>query len=128
MLDLELMFHWGSSTCLTLSPDPPVQDFFRRNTVTIALRCDFVALAMLSLAAFHLAHECPERRADLMQRGLEYHNAAAGKAIALLPIPEEPESVESVENLFVFSALTVFHGKKPIHPITRAHKHSSLSS
>lgn len=113
MLELELMCHWDASTCLTLSPSPAMQLFFKKNTVTIALRCDYVALAMLSLAAFHLAHIDPSRRGTLLEVGLQYHNAAARKAIELLPIPEGPDSKETIENLFVFSSLTVFYGTAP---------------
>ncbi|KAH6693788.1 C6 zinc finger protein [Plectosphaerella plurivora] len=108
MHDLELMFHWDSATHATMSPNPAMQHFFRRNVVSMALRCDFVALSMLALAALHLAHLTPGRRAELTDRSLHYQSLASRKALELLPIPEGPGSEETIENLFIFSSLTMF--------------------
>jgi hypothetical protein len=116
MHDLELMFHWDSSTHATLSPNPAMQHFFRRNVVSMALRCEFVALSLLSLAALHLAHETPARAAELTDRALHYQSIASRKAIDLLPIPEGPGSEELIENLFAFSSLTIFHGESEVVP------------
>lgn len=113
MADLELMFHWDSETHATFSPNPAMHHFFRRNVVAMALQCDFVALSMLSLAALHLAHLAPARRPELTERALRYQSIASRKAIDLLPIPEGPESDGLIENLFIFSSLTIFNGQSP---------------
>ncbi|KAL9945255.1 hypothetical protein ACHAO5_005071 [Verticillium nonalfalfae] len=126
MHDLELMFHWDLATHATMSPNPKMQHYFRRNMVAMALQCDYAALSMLSLAALHLAHLTPGRRAELTDRSLHHQNLASRKAISLLPVPEGPGSEGMIDNLLVFSSFTMFHGPETSPVIANSERTNDL--
>jgi len=104
------MWHWGNATYQSLSTERNMQILYGKTAVVVALRCDFVVLALLSLAASHLAYLDPVRRVELVERGLRYQNMATKKAAGIVLVPDGPKYYETVENLFVFSVLTMFHG------------------
>ena len=111
MANFELMYHWSTSTCETLAENATLRQFWQRNVVRIGLRCDFVMRSLLSLAALHLAYLNPARRPELIERSILHQSEAARAARQSIETAGSADGQEVGENLFVFSVLTVYHGK-----------------
>lgn len=77
--------------------------------VKIGLACDFVMQALLSLAALHLADQNPQRKPQLLPYALSLYSRAAAGARRAMEI--EQKEADMVDNLFMFSVLTMFYGK-----------------
>lgn len=112
-VDLELIHNFTTSVYETLSTDPVVRCMWRVSVVRLALRCEYVMRALLSVSALHLAHRVPERKEALVSRALQYHRLASREAMELMSSLDE----KNTENLLLFSLLTIFFGQSlPLLP------------
>ncbi|OHE95460.1 hypothetical protein CORC01_09193 [Colletotrichum orchidophilum] len=104
LIDLELMHNFTTFAFNTLSTDPVVRQMWKVPVVRLALECDYVMRALLSVSALHLAHHRPERRDFFISRALTYHQMASRTAIGLMGALDG----ENCEKLYLFSVLTIF--------------------
>lgn len=103
------MYHWTTHTHATLTHDPNLRPFWRRNLVAVGLRCDFVMRNILSLSALHLAHLCPEREPELIEKSVYHQDLASKQAlVAMASVHAAADSTELADCLFCYSALTMF--------------------
>ncbi|KAM0277813.1 hypothetical protein ACHAQH_005517 [Verticillium albo-atrum] len=112
MLDLELMFHWSTETCTTLTRDPTINKFWQINVPKIGFRCDYVMRSMLSLAALHMAYVCPAREAELLERSVRHHEVASRGVASVMTSVEQVSRAgdqQLADDLFLFSILTMFY-------------------
>jgi hypothetical protein len=70
---LELMHHFSTSTCFTLTNNAELKDIWRTSVPRIAFEQPYVLQAMLALTALHIARYRPERR--------EYYEAYAAREL-----------------------------------------------
>ncbi|EXF76623.1 hypothetical protein CFIO01_12700 [Colletotrichum fioriniae PJ7] len=106
LIDLELMHNFTTFAFNTLSTDPVVRQMWKVPVVRLALECDYVMRALLSVSALHLAHNRPERRDFFISRALTYHQMASRTAMGLMGALDG----ENCEKLYLFSVLTIFFG------------------
>ncbi|OLN87849.1 hypothetical protein CCHL11_00548, partial [Colletotrichum chlorophyti] len=104
LVDLELMHNFTTFAYTTLSTDPVVRQMWKVPVVRLALECDYVMRALLSVSALHLAHNRPERRDFFISRALTYHQMASRTAMGLMGALDD----ENSEKLYLFSVLTIF--------------------
>ncbi|UQC77622.1 uncharacterized protein CLUP02_03091 [Colletotrichum lupini] len=104
LIDLELMHNFTTFAFNTLSTDPVVRQMWKVPVVRLALECDYVMRALLSVSALHLAHNRPERRDFFISRALTYHQMASRTAMGLMGALDG----ENCEKLYLFSVLTIF--------------------
>ncbi|KAK2055102.1 hypothetical protein LY76DRAFT_521152 [Colletotrichum caudatum] len=102
--DLELIHNFATSVCSTLSTDALVRQMWKVSVVRMALGCEYVMRALLSISALHLAHQQPERKEALVTKALLYHRSASREAMGLMSGLDG----RNAENLFLFSLLTIF--------------------
>ncbi|KAH8883708.1 hypothetical protein GQ53DRAFT_882104 [Thozetella sp. PMI_491] len=106
ILDLELLHHFTTSTCLTVSTDPFVRSFWRINVPQIGFSNQYVLYATLALAALHLARFRPERRELCVAHAMMRHAMASSLALPLLSNITPEKSVP----LYFFSIITSYIG------------------
>ncbi|KAI0402995.1 hypothetical protein F4802DRAFT_327055 [Xylaria palmicola] len=102
---LELLHNYATSTYATLSESPVVRDFYRITAVQMGLECDYVMRALLAVSSLQLAYYRPHRREHYHSEAAHHHQIAsriAGNLIREL-------NASNVENLFLFSTLTIFY-------------------
>ncbi|OLN86959.1 Sterol uptake control protein 2-like protein 7, partial [Colletotrichum chlorophyti] len=104
LVDLELIHNFTTSVYTTLSTDSLVRQMWRVTVVRMAVKCEYVMRALLSVSALHLAHQRPERKESLVSKALLYHRLASREAMGLMSALDE----NNAENLFCFSLLTIF--------------------
>ncbi|KAF6843840.1 C6 zinc finger protein [Colletotrichum musicola] len=104
LVDLELMHNFTTFAYTTLSTDPVVRQMWKVPVVRLALECDYVMRALLSVSALHLAHNRPERRDFFISRALTYHQMASRTAMGLMGALDG----DNCEKLYLFSVLTIF--------------------
>ncbi|KAF9875546.1 C6 zinc finger protein [Colletotrichum karsti] len=104
LVDLELMHNFTTFAYTTLSTDAVVRQMWKVPVVRLALECDYVMRALLSVSALHLAHHRPERRDFFISRALTYHQMASRTAMGLMGALDG----ENCEKLYLFSVLTIF--------------------
>lgn len=104
--DLELLYHFTSSTYATLTDDPRVRELWRTQIVTLALSCEYLMLALLSVAALHLQHLDPSRGEELSFRAMTYHEKASRLAVGIMSGVQNDQAA----NCFAFSVLTIYYG------------------
>ncbi|KAI0975222.1 hypothetical protein F4678DRAFT_419660 [Xylaria arbuscula] len=105
MDELELLHNYATSTYATLSESPVVRDFYRINVVQIGLECDYVMRSLLAVSSLQLAYYRPHMREHYRSTAVYHHEIASRIAGNLIP----DLNASIVENLFLFSALTVFY-------------------
>ncbi|KAI1378433.1 hypothetical protein F4677DRAFT_453570 [Hypoxylon crocopeplum] len=103
-LDLELLHHFTTSTCFTISTEPMVRNFWRVNIPRMGFSYPYVLRAILSLSALHLSRFKPQRRDTLIEQAMIHHNTSSSLA---LPVLNNLSSDNSVP-IFFFSMLTTF--------------------
>ncbi|TQN72791.1 Sterol uptake control protein 2 [Colletotrichum shisoi] len=104
LIDLELMHNFTTFAFNTLSTDPVVRQMWKVPVVRLALECDYVMRALLSVSALHLAHNRPEKRDFFISRALTYHQMASRTAMGLMGSLD----ADNCEKLYLFSVLTIF--------------------
>ncbi|OLN97584.1 hypothetical protein CCHL11_01003 [Colletotrichum chlorophyti] len=103
-LDLELLHHYCNFTARTLSDNPLMRDFWRLNVVKLGVECDYVMRSILSLAALHLAHLCPERKDSLLEKSMVHQQMSSRAAVGLMEHVQDKNKAQ----LFIFSVLTIY--------------------
>ncbi|KAL4879245.1 hypothetical protein BJY04DRAFT_194113 [Aspergillus karnatakaensis] len=109
--DLELLHHYMTSTCYTVSRTPSIQSIWRDHVPRIGFTTPFLLHAVLALSALHLAHLTPSKRATYIAQA-EYHHATGMSAV--IPSMQTLAS-DNGAAMFLFSALTSIHFCATIH-------------
>ncbi|CAG8951476.1 hypothetical protein HYFRA_00007392 [Hymenoscyphus fraxineus] len=102
--DLELLHHYTTSTCLTLSSDPSLKALWRINVPQIGFRADYVMHTILSISALHLAHYLPEKREYYAAQGKAHHQSGLRMATSLLANVTN----DNCDSIYIFSTMTLF--------------------
>ncbi|KAI0427786.1 hypothetical protein F5Y09DRAFT_333106 [Xylaria sp. FL1042] len=102
---LELLHNYTTSTYATLSESTVIRDFYRITVVQVGLKCDYVMRALLAISSLQLAYYRPHMREHYQSTAVHHHQIASRVAGNLIP----EVSASTVENLFLFSVLTVFY-------------------
>ncbi|KAL5358519.1 hypothetical protein BJX96DRAFT_146717 [Aspergillus floccosus] len=101
VLDLELLHHYTTSTCYTLSRAPAVQAIWRDEAPRVGFTMPFVLHGLLALSALHLARSNPSRRAECVARAQMHHEAAVRTVAPVVPFLAADNCVA----LFLFASL-----------------------
>ncbi|CAL3970426.1 unnamed protein product [Diplocarpon coronariae] len=102
MVDLELLHHFSVATAFTLHRDPAVRRVWSITVPQLGFKHDFVMHGILALAALHMAHCRPERKAICAAQALSHHKSGLAKATPALRAFDE----ENGSAMYLFSALT----------------------
>ncbi|KAI0391132.1 hypothetical protein F5Y17DRAFT_24859 [Xylariaceae sp. FL0594] len=105
MEQLELLHNYTTSTYATLSESPVIRDFYRITAVQMGLECDYVMRSLLAVSSLQLAYYRPHMRDHYRSTAVHHHEIASRMAASLI----RDLNASTVENLFLFSALTVFY-------------------
>ncbi|KAJ5499294.1 hypothetical protein N7453_008345 [Penicillium expansum] len=76
VFDLELLHHWTTSTCYTLSRSPAVQSIWCHEAPRIGFSTPPVLHTLLAFSALHLARSDESRRASCLAYAQMHHSAA----------------------------------------------------
>ncbi|CDM34401.1 transcriptional regulator family: Fungal Specific TF [Penicillium roqueforti] len=110
VFDLELLHHWTTSTCYTLSRSPTVQTVWCNEAPRIGFATPPVLHTLLAFSALHLARSDESRRAACLAHAQMHHSTAVREMIPLV----SPLARENGSALFIFSSLTcMFSCAKP---------------
>jgi hypothetical protein len=110
VFDLELLHHYTTSTCYTLSRSPVVQTVWRDEAPCIGFSTPPVLHSLLALSALHLARSDESRRASCLAQAQMHHSTAVREMIPLV----SPLARDNGAALFMFSSLTcMFSCAKP---------------
>lgn len=102
--DLELLHHFTTSTCLTLSQEPSLKALWRINVPQIGFQYEYVMHCLLSIAALHMAYLLPEKREYYTSQGTTHHHNGLRLATSLIANVTN----ENCEPLYIFSTMTLF--------------------
>ncbi|KAJ0426837.1 hypothetical protein BJY00DRAFT_297810 [Aspergillus carlsbadensis] len=102
LFDMELLHHYTTSTCYTLSCNTIVQAIWRDEAPRVGFSMPAVLHALLAVSALHLAHLHPARRAPCLSHAHMHHTTAVQLVTPHLPSLASENGV----GLFLFSALT----------------------
>lgn len=102
--DLELLHHYTTSACLTITQEPLARNFWRVNIPQIAFTTPYILGGILSLSALHLARFRPERKEFYIAQAFHHHNSALTLASPLILNITRENAVQ----LFLFSTITNF--------------------
>lgn len=110
VFDLELLHHWTTSTCYTLSRSPAVQTIWCQEAPRIGFSTPPVLHTLLAFSALHLARSDESRRASCLAYAQMHHNIAVREMVPLVSTIAR----ENGAALFIFSSLTcMFSCAKP---------------
>ena len=101
-MELELLHHYTTSTCYTISRHPVVQTIFRINVPQLGFTSQFVMHALLAISALHIARFKPEHEAAYFSRAIVFHEMAMRDVARILPHVTQ----DNCAALYVFSVLT----------------------
>lgn len=102
--DLELLHHFTTSTCLTLSQEPSLKALWRINVPQIGFQCEYVMHCLLSIAALHKAYFLPEKREYYTLQGKAHHHNGLRLATSFIANVTN----DNCESLYIFSTMTLF--------------------
>ncbi|KAI4150388.1 MAG: hypothetical protein L6R39_002281 [Caloplaca ligustica] len=101
---IELLHHWQTITCTSLSPELDQQDVWRTFAVKQGLSHPFVLYQLLAIAALHLATCRPERQDEYTTRSTELQNGA----LSMFHQVEGTDETNCIA-MFLFSSLLGVH-------------------
>ncbi|KAF2661145.1 hypothetical protein K491DRAFT_587689 [Lophiostoma macrostomum CBS 122681] len=104
VLDLELLHHYTTSTCPTLSSDPIIRNWLLVNVPQLGFSHSYVLYSVLALAASHLAHFRPNSRQYYYAEATARHTIATSIAAPIL----SAISTDNLIPMYSFSILTLF--------------------
>lgn len=111
--EMELLHHYSTSTCYTISHLPILQTVWRIRAPKFGFSSPFVLHGILSLAALHLAYLKPEKHAQYVLQAEFHHNLALQMVSAILPAIDE----ENAPAVYLFSTITsIISCAKPRQP------------
>ncbi|KAJ9285674.1 transcriptional regulator family: Fungal Specific TF [Paecilomyces variotii] len=102
VFDLELLHHYMTATCYTLSRAPAAQAVWRDQVPRIAFTMPAVLHTLLAISALHLARSDQSKRASCIAHAQMHHNAAIH---AMVPIVTSL-APENSPGMFLFASLT----------------------
>ncbi|KAK5624889.1 hypothetical protein RRF57_000605 [Xylaria bambusicola] len=105
MDQLGLLHNYTTSTYATLSESPVIRDFYRITVVQIGLECEYVMRSLLAVSSLQLAYYRSHMREHYRSTAVHHHEIASRIAGNLI----QDLNASTVENLFLFSTLTVFY-------------------
>ncbi|KAL4796353.1 hypothetical protein BDV19DRAFT_378323 [Aspergillus venezuelensis] len=100
--DLELLYHFMTSTCYTTSRVPAIRSLWRDEVPRIAFSTPFLLHALLAVSALHIAHSTPSRRTECTSQAHLHHNAAVTSVIPSIT----SLASDNAAALYLFSSLT----------------------
>jgi hypothetical protein len=100
--EMELLHHYSTSTCYTISRLPVLQTVWRIRVPKFGFSSPFLLHGILSLSALHLAYLKPENRAHYVAQAEFHHNLALQMVSAILPQIDE----ENAAAVYLFSTVT----------------------
>ncbi|OGE50073.1 hypothetical protein PENARI_c018G05458 [Penicillium arizonense] len=110
VFDLELLHHYTTSTCYTLSRSPAVQTIWRDVAPRIGFEMPPVLHTILAVSALHLGHSDESRRERCLAHAQMHHSIAVKEMVPLVSSLAQ----ENGEALFLFTSLTcMFSCAKP---------------
>ncbi|GAD93890.1 hypothetical protein PVAR5_2508 [Paecilomyces variotii No. 5] len=102
VFDLELLHHYMTATCYTLSRAPTVQAVWRDQVPRIAFTMPAVLHTLLAISALHLARSNQSKRTSCIAHAQLHHDTAVH---AIVPIVTSPAQ-ENSAGMFLFASLT----------------------
>jgi hypothetical protein len=106
MNDLELLHHFTTQTCKTLSNRPEIGELWQVEVIRIALQYGFLMRAILALSALHLAHLKP----DASERYLLKASSQQNIAITIFSPIMSDVTQSNRDAYFAFSSLVFTYG------------------
>ncbi|KAJ5938865.1 hypothetical protein N7466_001999 [Penicillium verhagenii] len=100
--EMELLHHYSTSTCYTISRLPVLQTVWRIRVPKFGFSSPFLLHGILALSALHLAYLKPEQHAHYVAQAEFHHNLALQMVSATLPQIDE----ENAAALYLFSTVT----------------------
>ncbi|KAM3086482.1 hypothetical protein ACMFMG_000613 [Clarireedia jacksonii] len=105
LVDMELMHHYATSTCYSMSSNAATSVVWRVNVPQVAYAHEFVMRGILAIAALHIAHFKPEKREFYVEQAMIHHQLALPVATAMLPNINE----DNCTALYTFSTMALLH-------------------
>ncbi|OJJ82966.1 uncharacterized protein ASPGLDRAFT_75040 [Aspergillus glaucus CBS 516.65] len=102
VFDLELLHHYTTSTCYTLSQSPAVQAVWRDQVPHIGFTAPPVLHALLALSSLHVARSDESRRESCLDCAQMHHSIAVKGIVPFV----SSLALENVSALFLFTSLT----------------------
>ncbi|KAI9648575.1 hypothetical protein NHQ30_003212 [Ciborinia camelliae] len=114
LLDMELLHHYTTSTCMTLASSPAMATLWRINVPQLAYSHEFLMRGLVATAALHVAYYKPERRDFYIERAAFHHQQALATATAMLSDVND----DNCTALYLFTSLTCLYAigspRKPL--------------
>ena len=104
--NLELLHHFTTVTCFTLSDRPESHQLWRVNAIRVALQHDFLMRGILAIAALHLSHLRPESHDHYSQIAIQQQDSALASFRSLMSSMDE----SNCDAFFALSSLIVVYG------------------
>jgi Fungal specific transcription factor domain len=105
IMDLELMHHFCTSTCLKIHNDSTITRIWSISVPVLGFSHDFVMHGILAVAALHLAYLRPEMRDIYLPQATYHHEEGLRKATPALSQLEEGNG----SAIYSFSGLTILY-------------------
>jgi hypothetical protein len=99
--DLELLHHFTTSTCMTLTEEPNQRNFWRIQVPQLGFSAQYLLHGILSIAALHLAHFRPDRATAYITKAIEHNQASSVGAMPLI----NNMNAENCVSIYLFSAV-----------------------
>lgn len=106
MEDLELLHHFTTETCYTLSDRPESHELWRVNALQVAFQHDFLMRGILAISALHLRYLRPVKQNHYSQIAIKQQDAALGSFRAIMSNMDE----SNCDAFFALSSLIVVYG------------------
>jgi len=106
MEDLELLHHFTTETCYTLSDRPESHKLWRFNAPQVAFQHHFLMRGILAISALHLSCLRPDKQNHYAQVAIKHQDAALGSFRAIMSNMDESNS----DAFFALSSLIVVYG------------------
>lgn len=114
LLDLELLHHYTTSTCMTLSPSPSISTLWRINVPQLACSHEFLMRGLMSVSALHIACYKPQEKDFYIEKAIALHQQALSTATTLLANVTD----ENCTALYLFTSITLLYSigspRKPL--------------
>ena len=103
---LELLHHFTTETCFTLSDRPESHQLWRIVAIQVAFQHDFLMRGILAISALHLSHLRPELHDRYLQIAVQQQDSALASFRSLMSNMDE----SNCDAFFALSSLVVVYG------------------